>query len=150
MYKVYRRSIFRHYLVWSFFIPIATIFTYQRIVNGPFNIYVKGMVLFYIIMFLIAATGLNYIILKSDSITFGNSFYNFWNKTFVYKEIRKIMFKNAAHGNVYLHIITHNNKSYRYVISCVDYSDLKKIASDLKENNIELEIAPGIKKNYFH
>lgn len=68
----------------------------------------------------------------------------------MYKEIRKIMFKNAAHGNVYLHIITHNNKSHRYVISCVDYSDLKKIANDLKENNIELEIAPGIKRNYFH
>lgn len=150
MYKEYHRSIFKHNIVWACFIPIATFFTYRRFVDGPFNIYVKGMVLFYTIIFLIAATGFNYVIFKSDCITFKNSFYNFWNKTFMYKKIRKIMFKNAAYGNVYLHIITHNNKSHRYVISCVDYSDLKKIASDLKENNIELEIAPGIKRNYFH
>lgn len=108
------------------------------------------MVLFYTIIFLIAATGFNYVIFKSDSITLKNSFYNFWNKTFTYREIRKVMFKNAAYGNVYLHIMTHNNKSYRYVICSVGDSDLKKIASDLKENDIELEIAPSIKRNYFH
>lgn len=150
MYKVYRRSIFQHYLVWMSYVPYIVFFVYQRIVNGPFNIYVKGLVLYLGIILLIAATGFNYIILESDRITFKNSFYFLGSKTFMYKDIIKVMLKDDTQRKpIYLRIVTYNKMSRQYVIASVKESDLKKITRDLKELNIELEIDKDIIRDYF-
>lgn len=150
MYKVYRRSIFQHYLVWMSYVPYTVFFVYQRIVNGPFNIYVKGLVLYLGIILLICATGFNYVILESDRITLKNSFYFFWSRTFMYNDIVKIILNdNTQRKTIYLRIVTHTKMSRRYGIASVKENDLKRIAKDLKELNVELEIGRGVKRDYF-
>lgn len=74
MYKVYRRSIFQHYLVWMSYVPYTVFFVYQRIVNGPFNIYVKGLVLYLGIILLIAATGSKGNLLPRASLDLFNTY----------------------------------------------------------------------------
>lgn len=151
MEKVYRRSIFKHQLLWGYCIPFTTLFVYARIVDGPFNIYIKCFAFTLAGLFFIGAIGLNYVILDPDRITFRSSIYFFWHKTFLYKDIVKIMFKgDAAYDTVYLHIMTRNNKSHRYSVCCVKKSDLEKIATDLKESNVALEVDLSIKRDYFH
>lgn len=150
MYKEYRRSIFQYWMVWMTYVPYIVFFVYQRIVNGPFNIYVKGLVLYMGMAALIGGNLFNYVILESDRITFRNSFYFFWSKTFMYNDIVKIMLKaDTGRKPVYLRIVTHNKMSRRYLILSVRKNDLKKIARDLKELNIELEIGEDVIRDYF-
>lgn len=150
MYKEYRRSIFQYWMVWMTYVPYTVFFVYQRIVNGPFNIYVKGLVLYFGLVALFCATGFNYIILESERITFKNSFYFFWSKTFMYKDIDKIILKaDPGLKPVCLRVVTHNKKLHRYIILSVRKTDLKKIAHDLKELNIELEIGKEIIRDFF-
>lgn len=150
MYKEYRRSIFQHYLVWMSYVPYIVFFVYQRIVNGPFNIYVKGLVLYLGIILLICATGFNYVILESDRITLKNSFYFFWSRTFMYNDIVKIILNDdTQRKTIYLRIVTHTKMSRRYGIASIKESDFKRIAKDLKELNVELEIGRGVLRDYF-
>lgn len=147
--KVYRKSIFKHYVVWGCAIPLIIFLIYQRISHGPFNLYIIFFLLFLGVISLIAATGFNYIILDNNHITFKNSFYFFWSNTFLYKDITKIIFKDdTGKKAIYFRVVTHKKISCRYGLGCVNHSDLKEITEELQKNNIKLEIGPNIVRDY--
>ncbi|MEY8685747.1 hypothetical protein AB9N12_06255 [Bacteroides sp. AN502(2024)] len=147
--KVYRKNIFKHYVVWGCAIPLTIFFIYQRISHGSFNLYVIFFLLFLGIMSLIAATGFNYIILDNNRITLKNSFYFWGSSTFLYKDIEKIIFKDdTGKKAIYIRVVTHKKISCRYGLGCVHHSDLKEIIEELQKHNIKLEIGPDIVKDY--
>lgn len=149
--KIYKRNILKHYVIWGCYIPLAIFFIYQIFIRNAFNLYTVCLSLFLICVFLITAIGFNYIILEDDRITLRNSFYLFWNRTFKYDDIVKIIIKDdTGKKALYIRIVTHEKTSCRYGLGSLGYTNLQKMIEELQTHKIQMEIGTDIIKEYLH
>lgn len=138
--KVYRRSLIKHHLVWTIFLPALILVIGFRLANGPFNIGNLCFLLLVLILFPVLALRFCYIILFKNKIVFRNSIYWGWKRQYKFQEITKVCFYDFAGVFPYMRVITTTGASLRYFVDCVNSSDYAAIVSELRKNGIEVKV----------
>lgn len=149
--KVFSKSIWQTFIFSGYFLTFAVMTVYMRIKNGhPFACWQIGAIAFFILLFLFCAISLNYIILYEDRIVLKNKIYFFWSRTYMFKDIERLMVRDdISQARVYFRFVSKGKKSCKYVLDCVKEKDLQTIIEHMIKNKVNVEISESIIKCHF-
>ena len=138
--KVYRKSIFRllgvRFCIFSYALPFV-IYSIKQAEGYAGYIYSFSMGTFALLSISFYS---GYLILDKENMTIKNSFYPFWNKSFLYKEIDKIQFYRDAGmaRGPYFRIFVNNRSSRRYFLESVRENDFYEIVAELQKKGVNM------------
>ena len=150
--KVYSKSIWQTLLFSVFIVPYIVMVVYMRIENGhPYNSFQNWSIVIFTLFFLITCyTSLNYIILYDDRIVMKNKIYFFWSKTYMFKDIERLIVRNdISRARIYFRFVSKGKKSRKYVFDATRDKDMQTIIEYMIEKKVNVEISDCVVISHF-